>query len=104
MMQTEPIETLREKLERYYPKRPAPQPFMMRQTARRESTMTEPLASRTVQTGSRTYFFDVRPTSAGTRYGTITELRKSMRSSIMVFPEDAAEFLTGITEMLEKLT
>jgi Protein of unknown function (DUF3276) len=104
MMQTQSIENLAEKLERYYPKRPAPQPFMMRQPDRRKSTMIEPVASKAVKAGSRTYFFDVKTTSQGTQYLTITELRKGVRSSIMIFPDDAPTFLEPLKEMISKLT
>jgi hypothetical protein len=104
MMQTGHAETLKEKLERLYPKRAVTQPFMVWHNGGKGMRMTESLARKTVKAGSRVYFFDLKPTSAGTRYLAITELRKGMRRSIMVFPEDAAEFLNGITEMLEKLS
>lgn len=65
--------------------------------------------SRQIKAGSRTYFFDIKETKEGKLYLVITESRfkgegkQRERSSMMVFPENAQEFLETVTEMIAKL-
>ena len=71
--------------------------------------MTEPNDSKTVKAGSKTYFFDLRETKEGQLFLTITESRfkgegqDRERSSIVVFPDHAQDFLEATQEMVEKL-
>ena len=71
--------------------------------------MTEPNDSRTVKAGSKTYFFDLRETKEGQLFLTITESRfkgegqDRERSSIVVFPDNATDFLEATQDMVEKL-
>lgn len=65
--------------------------------------------SRQIRAGARTYFFDVALTSDGKRYLKITESRfkgendQRERTSILVFPEQAEEFLEVLTDLLKAL-
>lgn len=76
----------------------------------RYNTKTQnPLESKQVRSGNRTYFIDIETTSEGKRYLKITESRfkgsdqERQRSSILVFPEDAKELSDAISEMVKKL-
>lgn len=76
----------------------------------RYNTKTQnPLESKQVRSGSRTYFIDIETPSEGKRYLKITESRfkgsdqERQRSSIIVFPEDAKELSDAISEMVKKL-
>ena len=66
--------------------------------------------SKIVKAGSRTYFFDLKETKEGQSYLTITESRfvgegkDRARTSIVVFPDNAQDFLEATREMIEKLT
>jgi len=65
--------------------------------------------SKTVKAGSRTYFFDIKKTREDKPYLVITESRFKgegkghERSSIMVFPEEAQQFLEAVQELVGKL-
>ena len=65
--------------------------------------------SRTLKAGAKTYFFDVRLSSEGHPYLTITESRfkregeERERHTIVVFEEDAKKFSRIVGEMAEAL-
>jgi len=65
--------------------------------------------SKVVKAGSKTYFFDVKMTKEGKPYLVITESRfkgenkARERVSLTVFPEQAAEFVTGLKEVVDGL-
>lgn len=65
--------------------------------------------SRMVKAGGRTYFFDLRQAQNGKKYLILTESRwdkdgkQSLRSSIILFPEQAKEFSQAVGEMTAKL-
>lgn len=71
--------------------------------------MTDQNESKIVKAGSKTYFFDLRETKEGQPFLTITETRfkgegqDRERSSIVVFPDNALDFLEATQEMIEKL-
>jgi hypothetical protein len=102
MIQTHAIESLKEKLERYYPTQPAALLASWNNPGRR-AMMTAPLASKTLKVASRVYFLDIRATDQGERYLQITEVRKGIRARIIVFAQDKDAFLTAVQEMMEKL-
>jgi hypothetical protein len=58
------------------------------------------LFSESVRAGTRTYFFDVKESSEGTKYLVISESRKMgetrERSRVMVFEEDILSFTEGL--------
>ncbi len=62
-----------------------------------------------IKAGSRTYFFDIKTTRDGKPFLVITESKFARegtgreRNTIMVFPENADEFLRAIAEMVAKL-
>lgn len=70
-------------------------------------TKTDDVESRQIRAGARTYFFDVALTSDGKRYLKITESRfkgendPRERTSILVFPEQAEEFLAVLTDLIK---
>lgn len=72
--------------------------------------MGESEKSKQIRAGGRTYFFDIEKTSEGKAYLRITESRyrgegsKRERNTINVFPEDAAEFASTVSEMIAKLS
>jgi len=65
--------------------------------------------TRMVKGGGRTYFFDLKETQAGTKYLVLTESRRAkdgeefLRSTIILFPEQAKEFGEAVGEMTAKL-
>ncbi|MCB0167500.1 MAG: DUF3276 family protein [Anaerolineae bacterium] len=71
--------------------------------------MTNQTESKTVKSGARTYFFDLKQTQEGKSLLVITETRfkgegqERERASIVVFPEQAQEFLATVQEMVGKL-
>ena len=71
--------------------------------------MTDAVQSKTVRAGSRTYFFDIKPTHRGDRYLVITESRfrgddqTRERQRITVFPDARLEFLGVLQTMLAEL-
>ena len=72
--------------------------------------MSKERESRQVKGAGRTYFFDVEKTRAGRNYLKITESHKDkekedkfVRSSILVFPEDAETFAEAVGEMTTKI-
>ncbi len=55
--------------------------------------------SERIAAGSRTYYFDVKISSDGTRYLTIDEVRDSQRSTkhrVMVFQENIEKFMEAL--------
>ena len=62
-----------------------------------------------IKAGSRTYFFDIKTTRDGKPYLVITESKfkgegtDRERNTIMVFPENAEEFLRAVSNMVAKL-
>ena len=80
------------------------------QTERKEvECMAENTTSKVVKAGNKTYFFDVKQTKEGKPYLVITESRfqgegkTRERASLMVFPEQAQEFIQTVTEMAGNL-
>jgi hypothetical protein len=71
--------------------------------------MADSESSKTVKSGSKTYFFDIKETKEGKNYLVITESRfkgegqDRERNSIVVFPEDADNFSAAVSEMTAKL-
>ena len=71
--------------------------------------MADQTDSLTVKAGSRTYFFDLKKTKEGKYYLVISESRfkgedqDRERSSIMIFPNHARDFLEATQEMVNKL-
>ena len=71
--------------------------------------MEEQTNSQTVKAGSRAYFFDLKQTQEGKPYLIITESRfkgegqERERSSIILFPDHAQNFLNVTQEMVNKL-
>lgn len=65
--------------------------------------------SKTVKAGARTYFFDLKETKKGKPYLVITESRfkgegeDRERNTIVVFPENAEEFVEVVSTMAAKL-
>lgn len=64
--------------------------------------------SKQIKGAGRTYFLDLEKTREGKSYLRITESRKGdgdtfERSSINVFPEDADEFASAVSEMAAEL-
>jgi hypothetical protein len=62
--------------------------------------------SKTIKAGSKTYFFDIKETKDGKQYLVITESRfkgeseDRERKAIIVFQENATEFLNTVSEMV----
>jgi hypothetical protein len=73
-------------------------------------SMTDQTESKTVKAGSKTYFFDLKETKEGQPYLTITESwfkgegQERERSSIVVFSDNAQDFLEAAREMIEKIS
>lgn len=71
--------------------------------------MADQTDSMTVKAGSRTYFFDLKKTKEGKSYLVISESRfkgegqERERSSVMVFPDHARDFLEATQKMVNKL-
>ena len=70
----------------------------------------EPICSKVVRAGKRTYFIDVKATRADDYFLTITESRKRVnadgfptysRHQIYLYKEDFAKVMEGITEMVD---
>ncbi len=65
--------------------------------------------SRMVKASGRTYFFDLKETQDGKKYLVLTESRRTkggdefLRSTIVLFPEQAKEFDEAVGEMTAKL-
>ena len=72
--------------------------------------MTDANQSRTIRSGSNTYFFDLKETDEGKTFLVITQSRFKgeekghERASLVVFPESSQEFLEAAQEMLSRLT
>lgn len=67
----------------------------------------EAIFSKTIKTKSRVYFIDVKETSSGGRYLTISETRRVdgewQRNRIMVFDNDIPAFFQGLKEAAPSL-
>jgi len=63
------------------------------------------LFSESVRAGTRTYFFDVKESSEGTKYLVISESRKMgdtrERSRVMVFEEDILSFAESLKKAVD---
>ncbi|WP_185873169.1 DUF3276 family protein [Blattabacterium cuenoti] len=68
------------------------------------------ICSRTLKTGSRTYFFDARETRAGDYYLTITESKKNFNENgeitykkhkIYLYKEDFSKFKNILNDMIK---
>ncbi len=63
------------------------------------------LFSERVKAGSRTYFFDIKESSGGSKYLVINESRKVGESHehkrVMVFEEDVQSFSEGLKKAVE---
>jgi hypothetical protein len=63
------------------------------------------LFSESVRAGTRTYFFDVKESSEGSKYLVISESRKlgdtKERSRVMVFEEDILSFAEGLRKAVD---
>ncbi|MCL4552433.1 MAG: PUR family DNA/RNA-binding protein [Candidatus Marsarchaeota archaeon] len=85
-------------------------PLDVRRGVREEvETMDYADESQSIKAGSKTYFFDIKKTAHMEPYLVITESRfkgegkDRERTSMVVFPEHAQEFLKTLQEMIEKL-
>lgn len=69
------------------------------------STERRELFSESVRAGTRTYFFDVKESSEGSKYLVISESRKlgetRERSRVMVFEEDILSFAEGLRKAVD---
>lgn len=67
----------------------------------------EAIFSKTIKTKGRTYFFDVKEASNGSKYLTICESRKVdgewQRNRIMVFDDNIPAFFQGLKEAAPSL-
>ncbi len=69
----------------------------------------QPVKSSTLKCGKRTYFFDVNLSSNNRRYLKITESQfvaegqDRKRNTFLLFPEDAQNFQTRLTEIMSHL-
>lgn len=72
----------------------------------------EPIQTKTVRAGKRTYFFDVKATRGNDYYMTITESRKRTnqdgsssftRHQIYLYKEDFEKFAEGLVETIEQI-
>ena len=65
------------------------------------------LHSKTIQTKSNSYFFDVKAAKNGNKYLIITESRikdgQKYRNSVMVFSNNLQQFAEGFAEMADKI-
>lgn len=66
------------------------------------------LYSAHISAGSRTYFFDVKVSSDGTKYLTINEARRAdgdtfTRNRVMVFEEYAGNFLEALSNAMKAM-
>ena len=65
--------------------------------------------TRMVKAGGRTYFFDLKEAKNGKKFLVLTESRwagdgkEHLRSSIILFPEQAKEFSEAVGEMTAQL-
>ncbi len=80
----------------------------MKEMEEKENIRNE-ICSRTLKTGSRTYFFDARETRAGDYYLTITESKKTFsetgeitykKHKIYLYKEDFAKFKSILDNMI----
>ena len=71
--------------------------------------MTEQTKSKTVKAGAITYFFDIKQSKQGKPFLVITMSRfkgeggERERASMVVFPEQAKQFLSAAQEMIAQL-
>ena len=80
------------------------------QLRRENADYGDPILSKAVKAGRRTYFFDVRATRGDDYFLTITESRKITapdgsatfdRHKIFLYKEDFAKFAEGFNEVVE---
>jgi hypothetical protein len=70
--------------------------------------MQEPIFSKSLQTKTNMYFFEVKEAKNGSKYVSVTESRTSkdgqkFRSSIAIFPSNIEEFFKIFEEAKQKL-
>jgi hypothetical protein len=71
--------------------------------------MARETKSEMVKASGRTYFFDLKETEEGKKYLLLTESRRTkngnefLRSTIILFPEQAQEFHQAVGKMTAKL-
>lgn len=85
-------------------------PLLIRRARKGVKYMNDNQAdSRMLKAGARTYFFDVKQTKDGKGYLVITESRltgetgERERSTIVVFPEQAAAFSKHVSEVTDQI-
>jgi hypothetical protein len=72
--------------------------------------MTDQANSQTVKAGAITYFFDIKATKEGKPFLVITMSRfkgegeERERTSMVLFPEQAQEFLSAAQEMIQNIS
>src|SRR5258706_12013675 len=100
---TQQVHTVLKKLAEYK------HPLAVRRARKEVIQMQEGRESKQVRAGNRTYFIDVETSKEGKRYLRITESRfkgedqERERSSIVIFPEEAGDFVSAVSEMAAKL-
>lgn len=71
--------------------------------------MNEAIFSKTINTKSRSYFFDLKKSGNGDLYFTVSESKKKKdgagweRGSVMVFADNSAEFFQALGEIRERM-
>lgn len=71
--------------------------------------MNETVLSKTIQTKSRSYFFDLKKAASGNLYFTISESKKKKegdgfeRGSVMVFDDNSTEFFAALDEIRDRM-
>jgi len=74
-----------------------------------KTELRKPVKSSTLKCGKRTYFFDIYLSSNNKHYLKITESRfveegqDRKRSTMLLFPDDAINFQSRLTEAVEHL-
>ena len=67
--------------------------------------MNEAIFSKTINTKSRSYFFDLKKSAGGDLYFTVSESKKKKdgdgweRGSVMVFADNSTEFFAAMDEV-----
>lgn len=71
--------------------------------------MNETIHTKTINTKSRSYFFDLKKSGNGDLYFTVSESKKKKdgggfeRGSVMVFADNSAEFFAVLDEIRERM-
>lgn len=71
--------------------------------------MNETIHTKTINTKSRSYFFDLKKSGSGDLYFTVSESKKRKdgdgfeRGSVMVFADNSAEFFQALDEIRERM-